>query len=148
MVSVQWIDVLSCISAYCTDSTEAVCELTGIPSVEIVDDEGKRVYTILYVKFVRGVEKHCGSGVTKGKSHSVNGNSLQSRKESGPVCQYPRPYIPGLIIVQKYRVKNLDVDVINRKLLIYFSLFQVFFLSFSSVLLLLVWRILKKMKYS
>ncbi len=37
-----------------------------------------------------------------------------------------RPYLPGLIIVQKYNVQNLDVDVINRKLLIYFSLFQSF----------------------
>ncbi len=36
------------------------------------------------------------------------------------------PCIPGLIIVQKYRVQNLDVDVINRKLLIYFSLLQAF----------------------
>ncbi len=34
--------------------------------------------------------------------------------------------ISGLIIVQKYRVQNLDVDVIDRKLLIYFSLFKLF----------------------
>ncbi len=37
-----------------------------------------------------------------------------------------RPCIPGLIIVQKYHAQNLDVNVINRKLLIYFSLFQAF----------------------
>ncbi len=37
-----------------------------------------------------------------------------------------RPCIPGLIIVQKYPIQNLDVDVIDRKLLIYFSLFQAF----------------------
>ncbi len=37
-----------------------------------------------------------------------------------------QPCISGLIIVQKYGFQNLDVDVINRKLLIYFFLFQAF----------------------
>ncbi len=49
--------------------------LAGIPSVEIVADECKRGYTTLYVELVRGVEKHCGSGVTKGESYSVNGKN-------------------------------------------------------------------------
>ncbi len=67
MVSVQWKDVLKGISAYCTVFTETVCEPAGIPSVETVADECKRGYTALCVELVQGVEKHGGSGTTKGE---------------------------------------------------------------------------------
>ncbi len=37
--------MLGCVSAYCTVSTEAVCVLAGIPPIELVVDECKRVYS-------------------------------------------------------------------------------------------------------
>ncbi len=45
MVSVQWKATLRCVSAYRTVSTEAVCVLAGIPLIEIVAKERKRVYS-------------------------------------------------------------------------------------------------------
>ncbi len=48
----------------------------------------ERGYTALLVGLVWGVKNCCGLGVTKVKSHSVNGknSSLESRKESVPIC--------------------------------------------------------------
>ncbi len=43
MVSVQWKAALRCVSAYRTISTEAVCVLAGIPPIEMVADERRRV---------------------------------------------------------------------------------------------------------
>ncbi len=45
MVLVQWKTALKCVIAYRTVSTEAVCMLVGIPPIEIVADERKRVYS-------------------------------------------------------------------------------------------------------
>ncbi len=43
--------------------------LLGIPSIEIVTDEGIQRYSL---ELVWGMTKSCGSGVIKGKSNSVN----------------------------------------------------------------------------
>ncbi len=45
MVSVQWKAALRCVSAYRTISTEAVCVLAGIPPIEMVADECRRIYS-------------------------------------------------------------------------------------------------------
>ncbi len=45
MVSVQRKAALRCVSAYRTVSTELVCMLAGIPSIKIVVDEHRRVYS-------------------------------------------------------------------------------------------------------
>ncbi len=46
MVSIQQKAALRCISAYRTVFTEAVCVLAGMPPIELVMDERKRVYSI------------------------------------------------------------------------------------------------------
>ncbi len=45
MVSVQRKATLRYVSAYCTVSTEAVCVLAGIPPIEMVADERRRIYS-------------------------------------------------------------------------------------------------------
>ncbi len=45
MASVQQKAVLSCVSAYRIISTEMFCMLAGIPPIEIVTDERRRVYS-------------------------------------------------------------------------------------------------------
>ncbi len=68
-------------------SAEAICVLAGIPTINIVADEGERI-SVLHVGLVWGVKKLCRSDVMKGKLHSINGKngSLEARKENGPVC--------------------------------------------------------------
>ncbi len=43
---------------------------------------------MLHIGLAQGGEKPCRPGVIKGKLHSVNGknSSLETRKESGPIC--------------------------------------------------------------
>ncbi len=90
MVLIERKAVLRYVSAYCTVSTKTVCVQAGVLPIEIVANEGKRVYSATcWVR--QGVEKNCGSGVTQGMSHSINNGkngSLETQKESGSICQY------------------------------------------------------------
>ncbi len=76
-----------CISTYRTVSTEVVCVLAGIPPIELVTDERKRIYSTTH-RISPGSGKVLWVKCDEGRSLVVNEkkSSLEAQKESVLIC--------------------------------------------------------------